>query len=152
GAGTIMHCRTTTPEFAHSGVTKSLLWGVSRNPWNTEYSPGGSSGGAGAALAAGMTTIADGTDGGGSIRLPSSVNGIFGFKPPFGRNPLDREHPRETVLHYGPMTRSVADAALMQNMMSGPHTADICTVRERVLLTERFDSIKGWKIALSMDL
>ncbi len=64
-AGAIMHCRTTTPEFAHSGVTKSLLWGVSRNPWNLEYSPGGSSGGAGAALAAGMTTIADGTDGGG---------------------------------------------------------------------------------------
>jgi Asp-tRNA(Asn)/Glu-tRNA(Gln) amidotransferase A subunit family amidase len=88
-----MHCRTTTPEFADSGVTKSLLWGVSRNPWNLEYSPGGSSGGAGAALAAGMTTIADGTDGGGSIRLPSSINGILGYKPPFGRNPLDREHP-----------------------------------------------------------
>ena len=151
-AGAIMHCRTTTPEFAHSGVTKSLLWGVSRNPWNLEYSPGGSSGGAGAALAAGMTTIADGTDGGGSIRLPSSINGIFGYKPPFGRNPLDREHPRETVLHYGPMTSSVADAALMQNVMSGPHSADICSVREKIVLPQRFDGIRGWKVALSMDL
>ena len=99
-----------------------------------------------------MTTIADGTDGGGSIRLPSSINGIFGYKPPFGRNPLDREHPRETVLHYGPMTRSVADAALMQNVMSGPHSADICSVREKIPLPQRFEGIKGWKVALSMDL
>jgi Asp-tRNA(Asn)/Glu-tRNA(Gln) amidotransferase A subunit family amidase len=151
-AGAIMHCRTTTPEFAHSGVTKSRLWGVSRNPWNLEYTPGGSSGGAGAALAAGMTTIADGTDGGGSIRIPSSVNGVFGYKPPFGRNPLDREHPRETVLHYGPLARSVRDAALMQNVMSGPHSADICTVREKLELPQHFESIKGWKAALSMDL
>ena len=66
-AGAIMHCRTTTPEFAHSGTTQSPLWGVTRNPWNLDYSPGGSSGGAGAAVAAGMTTIADGTDGGGSF-------------------------------------------------------------------------------------
>jgi amidase len=99
-----------------------------------------------------MTTIADGTDGGGSIRLPSSINGIFGYKPPFGRNPLDREHPRETVLHYGPMTRSVVDAALMQNVMSGSHSADICSVRERTVLPQRFDGIKGWRVALSMDL
>ena len=137
-AGAIMHCRTTT---RRSGVTKSLLWGISRNPWNLEYAPG-TAGGAGAALAAGMTTIADGTDGGGSIRLPSSINGIFGYKPPFGRNPLDREHPRETVLHYGPMTRSVADAALMQNVMSGPHAADICTVRGGVL-PQDFEGIEG---------
>ena len=99
-----------------------------------------------------MTTIADGTDGGGSIRLPSSINGIFGYKPPFERNPLDREHPRETVLHYGPMARSVADAALMQNVMSGPHSADICSVREKIVLPQMFEGIRGWKIALSMDL
>ena len=131
-AGAIMHIRTTTPEFAHSSVTKSPLWGVTRNPWNPEYTAGGSSGGSGAAVAAGMTTVADGTDGGGSIRIPSSACGIVGYKPPFGRNPLDREHPFETLLHYGPMTRSIADAALMQNVMSGPHPADACTVRERI--------------------
>lgn len=151
-AGAIMHCRTTTPEFAHAGTTHSPLWGITRNPWNLEYTPGGSSGGAGAALAAGMTTLADGTDGGGSIRIPASACGIFGFKPPFGRNPLDREHPLETILHYGPLTRSVADAALMQNVMSGQHPADICTVREKVTIPEAFEGIKGWKVAFSMDL
>lgn len=88
-AGAIMHIRTTTPEHAHSSITKSPLWGVTRNPWNPEFTPGGSSGGAGAAVATGMTTIADGTDGGGSIRIPASACGIVGYKPPFGRNPLD---------------------------------------------------------------
>ncbi len=151
-AGAIMHCRTTTPEFAHSGATRSPLWGITRNPWNLAYGPGGSSGGAGAAVAAGMTTLADGTDGGGSIRIPSSACGLFGYKPPFGRNPLDREHPYESLLHYGPIVRSVADAALMQNVMSGPHDADICSLRTRVRLPTSFDGIKGWKIALSMDL
>ena len=151
-AGAIMHCRTTTPEFAHAGVTASPLWGITRNPWNLNYTPGGSSGGAGAVLAAGMTTLADGTDGGGSIRIPASINGIVGYKPPFGRNPLDLDHPLETILHYGPMTRSVTDAALMQNIMSGPHLDDICTVRDKVALPEAATDIKGWKVAYSMDL
>jgi amidase len=151
-AGAIIHCRTTTPEFAHTGVTASPLWGLTRNPWNLEYTPGGSSGGAGAALAGGMTTLADGTDGGGSIRIPASATGTVGYKPPFGRNPLDREHPLETILHYGPMTRSVADAALAQNVMSGPHLDDICTVREKVVLPEVPEDIKGWRVAYSMDL
>lgn len=151
-AGAIMHCRTTTPEFAHSGTTKSPLWGITRNPWNLDYSSGGSSGGAGAAVAAGMTTVADGTDGGGSIRIPSSACGIFGYKPPFGRNPLDREHPYESILHYGPMARSVADAALMQNVMSGPHEVDICSLRARLRLPQTFEGIKGWKVALSPNL
>ena len=151
-AGAIMHCRTTTPEFAHTGVTASPLWGVTRNPWNLEYTPGGSSGGAGAVLAGGMTTLADGTDGGGSIRIPASVTGVVGYKPPFGRNPLDLDHPLETILHYGPMTRSVSDAALMQNIMSGPHLDDICTVREKIVIPEVPEDIKGWRVAYSMDL
>jgi amidase len=151
-AGAIMHCRTTTPEQAHSGVTKSPLWGITRNPWNTEFSPGGSSGGAGAALAAGITTLADGTDGGGSIRIPASANGVFGYKPPFGRNPTDREHPSESVLHYGPLTRSVADAGLMQNVMSGQHPADIHSLRDSMPIPAEFDAIAGTRIALSMDL
>ncbi|HVB79809.1 MAG TPA: amidase family protein [Candidatus Binataceae bacterium] len=151
-AGAIMHCRTTTPEFAHTGVTASPLWGITRNPWNLEYTPGGSSGGAGAALAGGMTTLADGTDGGGSIRIPASATGVVGYKPPFGRNPLDSAHPLETILHYGPMAREVADAALMQNIMSGPHLDDICSLREKILLPELFEDIKGSKIAYSLDL
>ncbi len=151
-AGAIMHGRTTTPEFAHTGITASPLWGLTRNPWNLEYTPGGSSGGAGAVLAAGMTTVADGTDGGGSIRIPASVNGVVGYKPPFGRNPLDLDHPLETILHYGPMTRSVADAALMQNIMSGPHLDDICTVRDKVILPEIAGDIRGLRVAYSMNL
>jgi len=151
-AGAIMHCRTTTPEFAHAGMTASPLWGITRNPWNLEYTPGGSSGGAGAALAGGMTTLADGTDGGGSIRIPASLAGAVGYKPPFGRNPLDLDHPLETILHYGPMTRSVSDAALMQNIMTGPHLDDICSLREKVFLPEAPEDIRGWKVAYSMDL
>ena len=151
-AGAVMHCRSTTPEFAHSPQTHSPLWGVTRNPWNLDYSPGGSSGGAGAVLAGGMSTLADGTDGGGSIRIPSSASGVYGYKPPFGRNPLDREHPGETVLHYGPMARSVGDLALMQNVMSGPHPADIFSLRETLVLPDKFSNIKGCKIGLSMNL
>ena len=151
-AGAIMHQRTTSPEFAYSGATHSPLWGITPNPWNREYTSGGSSGGAAAQVAAGMTTIADGTDGGGSIRIPASACGIVGYKPPFGRNPLDRDHPLETILHYGPMTRSVADAALMQNVMSGLHPEDICTLPNRLRLPEDFAGIEGWKIAYSPDL
>jgi len=151
-AGVIVHCRTTTPELGHSGITHSLLWGITRNAWNPEYTPGGSSGGAGAALAAGMTTIADGTDGGGSIRMPASSSGVYGYKAPWGRNPLDREHPGETMLHYGPMARSVEDCALMQNVMSGPHPADLYSLREKVTLPDTYESMEGARIALSMDL
>ena len=151
-AGAILFARTTTPEFAHSGVTKSPLWGITRNPWNTKCTPGGSSGGASASIAGGLTTIADGTDGGGSCRIPASFGGCVGYKPPFGRNPMDREHPLENLLHYGPIVRSVADAALMQNVMSGQHVADICSLREKLTLPAQYESIRGMKIAYSMDL
>ena len=151
-AGAIMHARTTTPEFAHSGATHSPAWGITRNPYNLDYSPGGSSGGAGAALAAGMTIIADGTDAGGSVRIPASASNIVGFKPPFGRNPLDLDHPLETLLQYGPMTRSVADAALMQTVMSGHHPADMLSLKTNVELPTTHASVRGMKIAVSMDL
>ena len=151
-AGAIMHARTTTPEMAYAPYCQSALWGVTRNPWNLEFGPGGSSGGAGASVAAGMTTLADGTDGGGSIRIPAGSCGIFGYKPPFGRNPTDIAHPRESLLHYGPMTRSVADGALMQNVMAGPHPDDACSLRPKLVLPAELEAIKGWKIAFSMDL
>lgn len=151
-AGALLFARTTTPEFAFSGITKSPLWGITRNPWNTDCTPGGSSGGASAAIAGGLTTLADGTDGGGSCRIPASFGGCVGYKPPFGRNPMDREHPLENLLHYGPITRSVGDAALMQNVMSGRHVADMCSLRETLVLPESFASVRGMKIAFSMDL
>jgi amidase len=151
-AGAIMFARTTTPELAYAPHTHSALWGVTRNPWNLDYTPGGSSGGAGAAIAAGMTTLADGSDGGGSIRIPSSCCGIFGYKPPFGRNPTDYTVARESLIHFGPMTRSVADAALMQNVMAGPHPDDACSLRPKLEIPARLERIKGWKIAFSMNL
>ncbi len=99
-----------------------------------------------------MTTLADGTDGGGSIRIPGSCSGVFGYKPPFGRNPIDVGAPRESLIHFGPLTRSVADGALMQNVTAGPHLDDMCSLRPKLELPERFEPIKDWKIAFSMDL
>jgi Asp-tRNA(Asn)/Glu-tRNA(Gln) amidotransferase A subunit family amidase len=110
-AGAIVLARTTTPEFCLSGITTSRIWGVTRNPWNTDWGPGGSSGGSGAALAAGLTTIATGTDIGGSIRIPSAACGVVGFKPPHGRNPDGAPANFDRFNHCGPMTRSLADAA-----------------------------------------
>lgn len=150
-AGAIVHARTRTPEFAHCGTCHSPLWGVTRNPWNLAFSPGGSSGGASSAVATGMTVIADGTDAGGSVRIPASASGVFGYKPPFGRLPLDRDHPLESILSYGPLTRSVADAALMQNIMSGPHQMDITALPKFEIPTE-LAGIAGWRIAVSRDL
>ena len=152
-AGIIMHARSTTSEFAHTGHGHSPLWGVTRNPWNLDLSPGGSSAGAGTSVCAGLTTIADGTDGGGSVRIPASACGVFGYKPPFGRNPVNLIATNwEPILHFGPITRSVADGALMQNVMSGQHVDDITTLRETVVLPERFESFRGAKVAVSMDL
>ncbi len=86
-AGGIIHARTTTPEYSCATVTHSPLWGVTRNPWNTRYSPGGSSGGSAAAVAAGFSTLATASDIAGSTRLPASFTGIVGFKAPYGRIP-----------------------------------------------------------------
>ncbi|MBI2237442.1 MAG: amidase, partial [Actinobacteria bacterium] len=83
-AGGIIHARSAAPEFSCAPFTHSRLWGITRNPWNRAFSPGGSSGGSGAALAAGTTTLATGSDIGGSIRIPASFCGVVGFKPPYG--------------------------------------------------------------------
>ena len=151
-AGAILLARTTTPEFALLGVTHSALWGVTRNPWNPALSPGGSSGGAGAALAAGMTTLADGSDIGGSIRIPASCCGVFGLKPSHGRVPSGGPGSLDSYLAYGPMTRTVADAALMLNVMAGRHRDDPASVPDELALPLYPEGIKGWRIALAMDL
>ena len=150
-AGAIIFARTTTPEFCLSGVTKSRIWGITRNPWNLDYTPGGSSGGSGAALAAGIATLATGTDIGGSIRIPASASGVVGFKPPHGRNPDGPPASFDRFNHCGPMTRSIADAAVMQNVTSGPHPLDHDSIRARVKLPTKAQSIKGLKIAYSID-
>ena len=123
-AGGILIGKTNTPTLGWVGVTDNLLFGVTRNPWNLERTPGGSSGGAGAAVAAGLAPLAVGTDGGGSIRKPAAFCGIFGHKPSYGRWPLYPHGAAWSLSHAGPMTRTVKDAALMMNVCSGPDERD----------------------------
>jgi amidase len=150
--GAIVHARTTTPEFSSEAFCHSRLWGVTRNPWNLDYTPGGSSGGSGAALAGGMATLATGSDIGGSIRIPASASGVVGYKPPYGRNPATPPFSMDFYNHAGPMARTVEDCILMQNLMSGVHPRDIASLRENVTVPVDRSGIKGWKIAWSMDL
>jgi Asp-tRNA(Asn)/Glu-tRNA(Gln) amidotransferase A subunit family amidase len=150
-AGANIFARSTTPEFCLTGACHSRMWGVTHNPWNLAYGPGGSSGGSAAALAAGLTTLATGTDIGGSIRIPASACGIVGFKPPHGRNPDGPPANFDRFNHCGPMTRSVADAALMQNITSGPHPLDHDSIRTRIKLPTEAGSINGMKIAYSVN-
>ncbi len=123
-AGAIMVGKTTTPEFGWKGATDSPLTGVSRNPWDPTKTPGGSSGGAAAAVAIGLAPLAVGTDGGGSIRIPASFCGVFGLKPTCGLVPVYPAPNTGTLSHVGPMTRSVRDAALMLQVMAGPDDRD----------------------------
>ena len=133
-AGAIVHARTTQPEFACMAFTQSEMFGVTRNPWNLDYDVGGSSGGAAAALASGLTTLSGGSDIGGSIRIPSACCGVVGFKPPYGRVPQEPPFNLDHYCHEGPMARTVADCALFENIISGPSPVDIASLRERVVL------------------
>ncbi len=154
-AGAIVTGKTNTPEFGWKGVTDNRLFGITRNPWDLSKTPGGSSGGAGAAVAAGLCPLAIGSDGGGSVRIPASFSGIFGHKPSFGRVP---QYPGfsgwETVSHTGPMTRTVRDAALMMDVIAGPDDRDRHSLPATQLsyLNEIEGGIKGLKVAWSKDL
>ncbi|WP_421913220.1 amidase [Mesorhizobium sp.] len=151
-AGGIVHARTATPEFSCAGYTWSKRWGVTRNPWNPDFTPGGSSGGAAATLASGTASIATGSDIGGSIRIPASASGLVGFKPPYGRNPDDPPFNLDFYCHTGPLARTVKDAILLQNVMAGPSPLDIATLRPKLRLPLDYKPIHGWKIGFSMDL
>ncbi len=154
-AGALFFGKTTTPEFGWKGATDSPLTGVTRNPWNLERTPGGSSGGSAAAVVAGICPLAVGTDAGGSIRIPASFCGIFGLKPTFGRVAAYPPGAFGDLAHVGPMTRNVADAALILDAIKGPDSRDWFSLpddaiayRERV----REGSLKGRRIALSPTL
>ncbi|HUB43854.1 MAG TPA: amidase [Acetobacteraceae bacterium] len=124
-AGAIIIGKTNLPEFAHKVLTDSPAYGVTRSPWNLEYTPGGSSGGASAALAAGVAPLAVGTDGGGSIRCPASCTGVVGLKPTLGRVPSERVPDGFANYSFiGPMARSVGDAALLLSVMAGRDDGD----------------------------
>ncbi len=148
-AGAVIHARTTTPEFSCAGYTHSRLWGLTKNPWNHEISCGGSSGGSGVSLASGTTTLATGSDIGGSIRIPSSLNGVVGFKPPHGRVPTLPPFNLDTYNHDGAMGRSVADVALMMNVIAGAHPMDHISLRFPPVLPTTYESVAGMRVALA---
>jgi Asp-tRNA(Asn)/Glu-tRNA(Gln) amidotransferase A subunit family amidase len=154
GAGAIMVGKTTTPEFAYAGFTDSPLWGVTRNPWNTERTSGGSSGGAGAAVAAGCVPLAEGSDMGGSVRIPAALCGTVGLKPSFGRIPFTvLPSVFDQLSHFGPLARTVADAALFMQVAQGPDERDIQSNPVPLdFLQPMPDRLDGMRLALSLDL
>ena len=154
GAGGVMVGKTTTPEFAHSSFTYSPLWGVTRNPWDRTKTPGGSSGGSAAAVATGCVPLAEGTDMGGSVRIPASFSGTVGMKPSLGRIPMDiLPTVFDNISHFGPLTRTVADAALFMSVAAGPSDRDIESLKPAVTFeVPPLADVKGLRFALSLDL
>src|SRR5262245_10506803 len=127
-AGMILIGRTNTPEFGWKGVTDNRVFGITRNPWNVALTPGGSSGGASAAVAAGMGPIGLGTDGGGSLRIPASFSGVVGFKASFGRIPNWPGSSGAMLRHIGPITRTVGDMAAAMDVLAGPDPRDLLSL------------------------
>ena len=127
-AGAIVLGKTNTPEFGHKGITDNRLFGPTSTPFDPKRNAGGSSGGSAAAVAAGMVPLAQGSDAGGSIRVPAAWCGVVGFKPTFGRIPITRGTnafaAHTPFVHTGPLARTVRDAALMTQVMSGPDPDD----------------------------
>lgn len=153
-AGAVLLGKTTTPEFGCKGETNSPATGITRNPWNTAHTPGGSSGGAAAAVAAGLGPLAVGTDGAGSVRIPAAFCGNVGLKPSFGRVPAYPLSPFGSVAHLGPHTMSVRDAALMMNVLKKPDARDWTSLPpESTDYTVGLeDGIRGMRIAYSPTL
>lgn len=153
-AGAILLGKTTTPEFGCKGETNSELTGITRNPWDPSKTPGGSSGGTAAAVAAGLGPLGVGTDGAGSVRIPAAFCGNVGLKPSFGRVPAYPLSPFGTVSHIGPHTMSVTDAALMLNVMQRPDPRDWTSLPPTDVdnLAGLDDGIVGVRIAYSATL
>ncbi len=152
--GAVLLGRTTTPEFGWKGVTDSPLTGITRNPWNPAKTPGGSSGGAAAAVAAGMGALAVGSDGGGSIRIPAGFTGVVGHKATFGRVPTYPPSPFGSLSHVGPITRTGADAALMLTVLAEADPRDGLALRaDGTDYTDQLGGgVEGLRIAFSPTL
>jgi aspartyl-tRNA(Asn)/glutamyl-tRNA(Gln) amidotransferase subunit A len=154
-AGMVILGKTTTSEFGWKGITDSQAHGITRNPIDLDRTPGGSSGGAAASLAAGIGTVAHGSDGGGSIRIPASYCGLVGLKPTFGRVP---QHPVDSpfvsLVSNGPLTRSVHDAALFLNVVSQPDPRDwhAAPYDQRDWRVGVDDGVRGVRIGFTTDL
>ncbi|MEV0405059.1 amidase [Actinoallomurus sp. NPDC050550] len=155
--GAVFVGKTTTPEFGWKGVTDNPLTGVTRNPWDPSRTSGGSSGGSAAAVALGLAPLSVGTDGGGSVRIPAAFCGIFGLKPTYGRIPLYPASPFGTLAHAGPMTRTVADAALMMDVICGADSRDWSALAPytgsfRSEIAPGADGVRGLRVAYSPTL
>lgn len=152
--GMVLVGKTTMPELAWKATTDSALCGISRNPVNTELTPGGSSGGSAAAVAAGLAPVSVGTDGGGSIRIPASFCGIVGFKPTQGRIPLYPASPFGQLAHGGPMTRTVEDAALLMDILALPDPRDPMSLAPTLstFRSQMQREVRGIRVAYSADL
>jgi len=152
-AGAIMVGKTTTPEFATSSFTDSPLWGITRNPWDSSRTPGGSSGGSGAAVASGCVPFAEGTDMGGSVRIPAALCGIVGHKPTIGRIPMDIIGTAYcNISHFGPLAHNVSDATLFLDTVQGEHPSDIQSLPRCELTIPTPTDVKGMKFALDVSL
>lgn len=156
-AGIVMLGKTNLPPFGYAPITDNLIFGKTRNPWNLERTPGGSSGGAAAAVAAGLGPLALGGDGGGSIRIPSSFCGTYGIKPTFGRVPhlfAKLGGTAATISQGGPIVRCVKDAALMLDVIVGEHYSDKYSIpKPDYSFLERLDEVPNkLKIGYSFDL
>jgi Asp-tRNA(Asn)/Glu-tRNA(Gln) amidotransferase A subunit family amidase len=153
-AGAVIVGKTNNPEFCYRGVTDNRVYGLTRNPHDPGRTPGGSSGGAGASVAAGLTHLALGTDGGGSIRIPASFCGVVGHKPTFGLVPKEPGFKGWKSLSVdGPLATSVRDAALMLSVIAGPTAADDTTVAGPLDdLAVRAGDLRGLRVAWSADL
>lgn len=157
-AGALIMGKTNTPDFGHKGTTDNLLFGPTKNPWDLDKTAGGSSGGSAAAVSANLIPFAEGSDGGGSIRIPASFCGVYGFKPTYGRIPNDNNLSNafgssNPFVNHGPITKSVADAALFLEVVQGPTSTDPYSLPVTGdKFTENLDdSIKGMKIAYTPD-
>jgi aspartyl-tRNA(Asn)/glutamyl-tRNA(Gln) amidotransferase subunit A len=149
--GAVLLGKTTTPEFGWKAVTDSPLTGITRNPWDPARTCGGSSGGAAAAVALGMGPLAVGTDGAGSIRIPASFCGIVGLKPTHGRVPVYPPSPFGTLSHVGPMARTVADAALLLEVLGSPDSRDPLALDRRAPVAGELAAprVRGLRVAYS---
>lgn len=150
-AGAVLLGKTTTPEYGWKGVTDSPLTGITRNPWDLGKTPGGSSGGSAAALAARLAPLAIGTDGGGSIRIPASFSGVFGLKPTYGRVPAFPPSPFGTLAHIGPMSRDVAGSAMLLDIISGFDARDPFALppAQGSFTSGLDDGVRGKRVAFS---
>jgi Asp-tRNA(Asn)/Glu-tRNA(Gln) amidotransferase A subunit family amidase len=153
-AGAILIGKTTTPEFAYASFTKSPRWGFTRNPWDPERTSGGSSGGSAVAVATGVVPFAEGTDMGGSVRIPAAFCGVVGLKPSLGRIPMTiLPSVFDNISHFGPLARTVGDAIAFMEVASGPSDEDIMSLPLSFSAdAARKGSLDGKRFAFSMDL